>query len=265
MELNITDSDKKFWRDHSYLVKRGLFKNRIEEISSWVDETESWPEDMNKYLHFYEMEDPSTLSRIENFVPYHKKLGQLFLSEDINRFIGELMGEKPVLYKDRINFKPSGGGAHSAHQDGVAYESGSLREFEKDSVPYVSILVSVDRASKENGCFEVVNNWGIDKLEILPMETPDPKHPNFSKISQKVEDSLDWVPIETEPGDVILFTERLPHRSAMNSSPNRRRILYGVYNPLSQGDKREKYYTNKRKNLNDPRYMVGNPHAPSLT
>ncbi|WP_421763406.1 phytanoyl-CoA dioxygenase family protein [Ekhidna sp.] len=264
MNYTLTDNDKKLWKANSYLVKRGLFKDQIEKVSEWVDETAKWPQNMSKYLHFYEMDHPSNLSRIENFVPYHARLGQLFLSQEITDFIGGLMGELPVLYKDRINFKPPGGGAHSAHQDGVAYESGAMEAFEEGSIPYISILVSVDKATRANGCFEVVNNWNIDKLEILPMETPDPEHPNFSKISQKVEDSLEWIPIETEPGDVILFTERLPHRSAKNDSSYGRRILYGVYNPLSQGDKRELYYSNKRKNLNDPRYMVGNPHAPSL-
>lgn len=38
--------------------------------------------------------------------------------------VSSLMGEKAVLYKDPINFKLLGGGAHAAHQDGVACESG---------------------------------------------------------------------------------------------------------------------------------------------
>lgn len=262
--MNLSDHEKRFWKENSYLVKRGLFKDQVNSISKWVNETKNWNQDPSKYLHFFEMDDPSSLSRIENFVPYHKSLGQVLLSNQIIELISELMGEEAILYKDRINFKPPGGGAHSAHQDGVAYECGSLRAFEKESVPYISILVGVDRATKANGCFEVVNGWHFDNLEILEMEHPDPEHPNFSKISQKVEESLDWSPIETEPGDVILFTERLPHRSARNNSPENRRILYGVYNPVSQGDKRAKYYEDKRKNINDARYMVGNPHAPSL-
>ncbi len=264
MDLVLTDKEKNFWNKNSYLVLRGLFKDKIASISEWIDETARWPVDMSKYLHFFEMDDPSVLSRIENFVPYHEKLGQVLLSEGICRLIGDLMGEKAILYKDRINFKPPGGGAHSAHQDGVAYDSGSLRVFEEDSVPYISILIGVDRATKENGCFEVVEGWGFDNAEILPMESPDPDHPNFSKITKSVEDDMKWTPIETEPGDVIFFTERLPHRSAPNRSKSSRRILYGVYNPASLGDKREKYYAKKRKNPNDPQYMVGNPHAPSL-
>jgi len=52
----------------------------------------------------------------------------------------------------------------------------------------------------------------------------------------------------------------LPHRSQKNNSNKTRRILYGVYNPLSEGDKRESYFSRRKLNLNDPQYMIGNPH-----
>lgn len=94
------------------------------------------------------------------------------------------------------------------------------------------------------------------------MEAPITDKPYYVKMAQIVEDSLDWIKIPTMPGDMIVFTERLPHRSAPNTSDKSRTILYGVYNPASKGDFREKYYADKRANPNDPRYMVGNPHAP---
>lgn len=261
--INLSESQKRFWLDNSYLVLEGVFAKEIAEISNWVEDVSKWPLDMRKYLNFYEMHNPNQLSRIENFVPYHEKLGNLLINPDIINIISSLMGEEAILYKDRINFKAPGGGAHSAHQDGVAYESGSLRAFDPDVVPYISILIGVDSATKENGCLEVVPNWGLNDMTILPMESPDPEHPNFSKMAQSTEDELEWIKLETKPGDVVLFTERLPHRSAVNNSNAGRRILYGVFNPKAMGDMREKYYMEKRKNINDPRYMVGNPHAPS--
>ena len=263
-KISLTQKQKDFWSKNSYLVFKGVFADEIKEISNWVNTISEWPIDMSKYLNFYEMSDPSKLSRIENFVPFHTGLGGLLTNQEILGVVSELMGEKAILYKDRINFKPPGGGAHSAHQDGVAYESGSLREFDDAVVPYISILIGVDAATKENGCLEVVPDWSMDNLKILPMERPDSAHPNFSKMAQSVEDELEWIKLETDPGDVVLFTERLPHSSAVKSSNVSRRIVYGVYNPLSKGDLREKYYSDKRKNLNDARYMIGNPHAPSL-
>lgn len=251
-----------FWEDNSYLIFRGLFAKEIKNIAKWIEEVKMWPDTNEKWLKFYEMDDPDKLSRIENFVPFHHDLAEIINGNSMKEIVGILMGEAPVLYKDRINFKPSGGGAHAAHQDGVAYESGSLRQFEMDSIPYISLLISVDPATRQNGCFEVVKDWEISKLDILPMERPYPKYPSFSKITKEVEDKLNWVQLETKPGDAILFTERLPHRSGINLSSSSRRIMYGVYNPLREGDKRETYFRDKRNNINDPRYMVGNPHAP---
>ncbi len=261
--MKLTEEQQSFWNKHSYIVFRGLFTDKVEEISNWIEEISNWSEDMSKWLTFYEMDDPDKLSRIENFIPFHPKLADIINGTKVLSIVEELMGEPPVLYKERINFKPPGGGAHAAHQDGVAYESGSLRAFDSNITPYISVLISVDAATKTNGCFEVVEPWELDKLDILPMEKPYAHAPNFSKIEQEVEDDLNWVQLETSPGDVIFFTERLPHRSRPNHSGESRRILYGVYNPLKEGDKREKYYQDKRANINDARYMVGNPHAPS--
>ena len=253
--------DYLFWKTNSYIVLKGMFSDEIESISNWINDIKSWPIDMNKWLNFYEMNNSSVLSRIENFVPYHTQLATVLLNHSLLEILGSLMEEEALLYKDRINFKPPEGGAHAAHQDGIAYESSALEKFNGDKTPFISVLISIDSATSENGCFEVAENWPIENLDILPMERPYPENPNFSKIAQKYEDELSWKQIETNPGDVILFTERLPHRSKTNSSSKSRRILYGVYNPVSEGDNRSKYFEDKRKNINDARYMVGNPHA----
>lgn len=259
----LTQAQRDFWNAQSYLVFRGFFASQIDDLTRWVEDVSRWPDDFTKWLKFYEMDDPTKLSRIENFVPYHPGFADVLLGGPMVDVISELMGQRAVLYKERINFKPPGGGAHAAHQDGVAYEAGNLAQFDPHLTPYVSILIGVDRATTENGCLEVVPDWPVSRLDILRMERPYPQHPTFSKIAQEIEDRLTWVPLETEPGDVILFTERLPHRSAPNRSSRGRRILYGVYNPVADGDRRAKYYEDKRRNINDARYMVGNPHAPT--
>lgn len=263
MKMKLSDLQFDFWNNHSYLVLNGIFSSQVVNLSLWLDEIAAWPENPNKWLRFYEMEDERKLSRVENFAPFHPQVNQIINGEEILSVVSQLMGEEAILYKERINFKPPGGGAHAAHQDGVAYESGGQRTFEKDSVPYISLLICVDAAAKKNGCLELASDWPIDKLDILPMERPYQNHPNFSKITQQVEDQIDWLSLEMKPGDVVFFTERIPHRSAKNRSETGRRILYGVYNPLSEGDKRQQYFDDKRKNINDARYMVGNPHAPS--
>ena len=252
-----------FWEANSYLLLRGVFASEAEVLSEWVSEVEGWKGDPGGVLHFFEREDPSVLSRIENFVPDHAGLAGLLAGPVLMGLLEALSGEPMLLYKDRINFKNPGGGAHSAHQDGVAYEAGfENAQFDAGKRPYLSVLISVDPATRENACLEVVPGWDVDRLEILRMERPRNSDPHFSKIADSIEAELDWRPLETRPGDVLVFTERLPHRSGVNGSNDRRRILYGVYNPASEGDLRAAYFEKKRAHPEDPRYMVGNPHAP---
>ncbi|MEO9853048.1 MAG: phytanoyl-CoA dioxygenase family protein [Reichenbachiella sp.] len=259
----LADSQLKFWKENSYVHIPGLFKDRVDQMSGWIDEISTWKPSMDQWMCYYEMDNPEQLSRIENFIPYHAGMKEIFTGDTIVSLISELMNEQAVLYKERINFKSPGGGPHAAHQDGVAYEQGENAAFDPNINPYLSILISIDEATEENGCLQVVPDWPIDNLEILPMEAPYPDRPDYMKIKQSLEDRLTWKKLPTQPGDALIFTERLPHRSEPNLSDKTRRIIYGVYNPLSVGDKRKKYYQDKRKNPNDPRYMVGNPHAPS--
>ncbi|UXX78712.1 phytanoyl-CoA dioxygenase family protein [Reichenbachiella carrageenanivorans] len=259
----LTKEQLQFWNENSYIHIPSLFKERVNEMSQWIDEISNWESSMDQWMCYYEMDNPKQLSRVENFIPYHAGMKEIFTGSTIIDLITELMDEQAILYKERINFKSPGGGPHAAHQDGVAYEQGANASFDPNIKPYLSILVSVDEATEENGCLQVVPNWPLDTLEIIPMEAPYPDKPHYMKMKQSVEDSLTWKKLPTQPGDALIFTERLPHRSEPNHSDKTRRIIYGVYNPLSDGDKREKYYADKRKNPNDARYMVGNPHAPS--
>jgi ectoine hydroxylase-related dioxygenase (phytanoyl-CoA dioxygenase family) len=52
-------------------------------------------------------------------------------------------------------------------------------------------------------------------------------------------------PVETAPGDVILFDSFVPHASADNLTDRPRRVLYLTYNRASDGDHRAAYYRDK--------------------
>ena len=52
-----------------------------------------------------------------------------------------------------------------------------------------------------------------------------------------------------EPGDAVLFTSFLPHRSGPNRSVTPRRLIYAVYNAAAEGDLRADYYRQKAAEL----------------
>jgi ectoine hydroxylase-related dioxygenase (phytanoyl-CoA dioxygenase family) len=51
-----------------------------------------------------------------------------------------------------------------------------------------------------------------------------------------------------EPGDVAFFDCFAPHRSGPNLTDEPRRNLYLTYNRASDGDHRERYFADKRRN-----------------
>lgn len=247
----LDEKQLEFWRQNSYVVIPALFRDQIEQIQQWSDEVASWPRNDSKWLTNHEKDKPTQLSRRENIVPYHTGIAGILNGEDTLTLISQVMGERALLYKDRINFKYPGGGAHLAHQDSVA--------FDKTQQPHVTMMVSIDPTTRENGCLELVNGWHYQDREVLRQITLTDGM--ITKIHPGVEAELDWRPMITMPGDVLLFNSFIPHRSAVNASNVSRRVLYSVYNSASEGDLRTAYFDKKRLNQNDPKYFVGNPHA----
>lgn len=97
-------------------------------------------------------------------------------------------------------------------------------------------MVSIDACTPENGCLEMVSGHH-DRGLIGEMWKP---------LEAEQMQGMDFVPVITEPGDVIFFDSFAPHRSAPNQTDAPRRVLYITYNRLSEGDWRIQYYADKR-------------------
>ena len=100
----------------------------------------------------------------------------------------DLPGEEAVLYKDKINFKLPGGDGFELHQDQQA-GWGTYTDF------FITALVSIDAATKENGCLELVAGLHSDGMlgeEWKPMTEED--------LAGKP-----LVSCPTQPGDVVFF------------------------------------------------------------
>jgi ectoine hydroxylase-related dioxygenase (phytanoyl-CoA dioxygenase family) len=59
---------------------------------------------------------------------------------------------------------------------------------------------------------------------------------------------IEFIACPAQPGDVVFFDAFTPHRSEPNMTASPRRVLYVTYNRLSEGDHRQRYYADKRKN-----------------
>ena len=217
-------------RDDGYLVVRQFFDAaQMTELLRWTEDLQHAPEMPGQHWVYHEdsLTDPGqrVIQRIENFCPVHAGLDSLVRHGSLQRWTAALMGGPVVLFKDKINFKMPGGPGFKAHQDQQAGWSVYADLF-------VTALVTIDAATLENGCLEMVagrHREGLIGAEWNPLE----------------EDGLALQAVPTQPGDVIFFDSYAPHASRANFTAQPRRLLYLTYNRLSHGDHRARYYADK--------------------
>ena len=119
-----------------------MSKERKTEVINWVDEIQSWPETPGKHMCYYEKstsirskcaEKPDLmLCRTENFIPYHAELRKLLTEEGVvSDVLEQLMNERAVLFKEKVNYKLPGGGGFPAHQVRIVHSCNRSQQPER--------------------------------------------------------------------------------------------------------------------------------------
>lgn len=218
------------FRDHGWVLTDELNTAEVIELGRWVDEIADTFGRPGAILHHREMTDfGPKLARSENFVPVHAGLRTL-LTRRLATTATRLLGQPVALYKEKINYKLSGGAGFSPHQDAPAYPF---------IASHVSCMVAVDEATTENGCLEVVDGR---HHRLLDMD-------DRGCIVRALVDEMTWLPVPLRAGQALWFHSLTPHRSGSNLSSSDRRALYPTYNALAEGDLRERYYAEKLERL----------------
>ena len=229
----ITEDDIQTFQNDGFLVLREAFNaGEMAQIDAWTHELLALPEESGKHWVFHEQslkgDGADLISRIENIAPFHAGYGQF--SQVLKEPIGRLLGEEAVLFKEKVNFKMPGGDGFKPHQDSQAGWD-SYADF------FISALVSIDQATEENGCLQMVA--GHHKRGLFKSWEP---------LTEEDMADMEFVPCPTGPGDVVFFDCYAPHASEPNLSDKTRRIYYATYNRLSDGDHMAQYYADKHKN-----------------
>jgi hypothetical protein len=227
------------WKSQGYLVLRAhewLTSEEMENLKVWMEEVQAWPEKKYHWMKYFEtssVDNSKILNRVENFIPYHEGLQNLFNGSKVLGLMDTLLGGPVLLYKDKINMKLPGGAGFEPHQDILAgwgsYGNGNMN--------FVTLSVSIDHAHVGNGALECVAG----------MHTSGRLGEDWKPLPEKVVDDMNWEMVETFPGDVIIFDAFVPHRSAPNLDTHSRRNYYLTYNLAADGDYREQYFIDKRK------------------
>ena len=231
----LTDEQiEQFHRD-GFLVVRGMYSpDEVADIGAWTDEVANYPEVPGKYMMYFEksrVDESRILCRIENFVPYHQGFSKLITARRMQQAVSDLFGEEAVLFKDKINFKLPGGDGFKEHQDVQA-------GWDEFADLHITAMIAIDETNEANGSLEMIA--GMHKQGVLgsmwaPLTDEDTHHVGYE-------------PVHCQPGDAVFFDSYAPHRSKPNRTDKARRVLYITYNKVSEGDSREKYYADKRRN-----------------
>ncbi len=214
-----------------YLIVRGFFDAaETADLLRWTDEISTAPELPGRHMVYYEdsLTEPvhRVMQRIENFCPFHPGFDAMVRHGRLLDWSTALLNDQAVLFKEKINFKMPGAPGFKAHQDQQA-------GWTTYAPLFLTALVTIDPATLENGCLEMVpgrHREGLIGEEWSPL----------------AEDGLELVAVPTAPGDVIFFDSFAPHASKANFTDSPRRILYLTYNGASHGDHRIQYFADKR-------------------
>jgi 2-aminoethylphosphonate dioxygenase len=227
---------EKFQTDGFLLIKKFFTKDEINTINQKIVKfSKMKPNDWEsgKEMAYYETsnenKDERILSRVEKYVDYHPEFQKLVNSKNILNALEDLMGGSCILFKDKINFKRTGGGGFRPHQDVQA----RWDQFVKYTM---NIMISTDQSTPENGCLEVAS--GHHKRGLIG---------NYDRpLEGKDLDGMEFEMVPTEIGDVLFFDHFTPHQSKANMSNKPRSNIYLTYNLFSEGDYRKKYLDKKR-------------------
>ncbi len=136
----------------------------------------------------------------------------------------QLLGGEVYHYHTKMMLKePYVGGAWEWHQDyGYWYYNGCLFPL------LASCLIAVDRATRENGCLQVLKgSHAMGRIEHG--KTGDQTGADMEVVAAALE-RFELAYIEARPGDALFFHCNLLHRSDQNSSPDARWSLICCYN-----------------------------------
>jgi hypothetical protein len=217
------------FREHGWVAVDALSPDVREQLPHWVDDVAAWPADEGEWMQHFEATDAGpALCRSENFVPYHDGLRELLTRGAVPEVASALLGERAVLYKEKVNYKAPGGAGYSPHQDAPAYPMIDT---------HVSTMIAVDEADASNGCLEVVSGAHRERLPV----------DERGCLTAATIARFTWEPLPVAAGATLWFHSLTPHRSGPNPSNRPRRALYPTYNAASEGDLRAAYYAAKRK------------------
>jgi hypothetical protein len=162
--------------------------------------------------------------------------GMFARCERMVRSCERLLGGEVYHYHSKMIMKdPRVGGAWTWHQDyGYWYQNGVLQPL------LTSVSIAVDRATKENGCLQVIEgSHHCGRIDhVLTGDQAGADRERVDEILRR----MPLVYVEMEPGDALFFHCNLLHRSDQNRSEHPRWSMICCYNAARNDPYKESHH-----------------------
>jgi ectoine hydroxylase len=217
-----TPEQRAAYERDGFVMIRGLFD--AEEAGLMRSAIEQDPQLRDSLYERKDAEGKATRMALWN-QPGDSVYGLAARSHRVVDTMEDMLGGEVYHYHSKLTAKePYDGGAWEWHQDyGYWYHNGCM-------YPYMgSVMVALDRATRENGCLQVLRGShlaGRVNHGVLPGEQIGA---DMTRVDQMIK-TLDLVHAEMEPGDGLFFHANVMHRSDQNRSPNRRWTVLFCFN-----------------------------------
>lgn len=231
--MKLTSKEKELFIENGYLLVRGLFSK--EEITHLSNKAHS---DHHLDKASTSMDDgKGNAVRLSLWNhPGEGIYGMFARSKKLVDRVEELLGGEVYHYHSKMVLKDAKvGGAWAWHQDyGYWYQNGLLFP------DLCSVMIAVDKATKENGCLQVIKGshkmGRINHILSGAQAGADMERVNeILKVREKVY-------CEMEPGDALFFHANLLHASDPNKSDNSRWSMICCYNMATNNPYKESHH-----------------------
>jgi hypothetical protein len=233
LAMVLNDRQVEEYRQNGFVFSRGLFEE--EEIALL---SRSAKEDHELDRHAYGRDDGEggkTRLSLWNH-PGDNIYGMFARSRRIVDSVERLLEGEVYHYHSKMILKDARvGGAWAWHQDyGYWYQNGVLFPL------LTSVMIAVDRATRENGCLQVLqNSHHLGRVDHVL--TGDQAGADQERVAE-ARKRLKLVYCEMEPGDTLFFHCNLLHRSDQNRSNFPRWTLICCYNAARNDPYKESHH-----------------------
>lgn len=233
----LSDAQVDDFSQRGFVVLESFFdRDTMAQVSTWLDDLrdrEPAPGQEAKYYERSPLSGETILVRVENLMGDHSRIMiDRLLSPDLVAGLTRLLGEPPVLFKEKVNYKLPGCRADKLHQDQAA-------GWNRYCDFFVTVAIAVDPNREDNAALSIMSS-GNYRRELMtpewqPLTDRDPPY----------EPRDEYRLLEADPGDIVIFDSYVPHGSPANSSRRSRRNIFLTFNRQSTGSLRSRYYADK--------------------